>query len=162
RDHGLGGKIRDQLDLLIGKWAYLLAIDTDSANQFALFEHWHVEKTSRAAQFGCRNAKRVAVGVNLLGMCIDDMDSLLIGGDAAQASALTGANQSPVQIFIVFGCHAQRRNRCVSAIIEAEQYPDFGSANSCRVLEDRPKNRLQFTRRGADNLKHFECGRLLL
>src|SRR6516162_3405436 len=136
RDHSLGSKIRDQLNLLIGKWPYLLAVDTDRTNQFALFEHRHVEKTSRAAQFSCRNAKRVAVGVSLLGSCIDDMDSLLIGGDAAQASPWTGADRPSVQIFLVFGCHAQRCNRCVSAIIEAKQYPDFSSANSCRVLQD--------------------------
>src|SRR5262249_54034922 len=87
RDHSLGSKIRNQLNLFVGKWAHLLAIDTDSADQFALIEHRHLEKTSRAAQLGRRDAKRVAVGVNLLGMCIDDMDSLLIDGDAAQASA---------------------------------------------------------------------------
>src|SRR5215475_6417741 len=60
RDHSLGSKIRNQLNLFVGKWAHLLAIDTDSANQFAILEHRHLEKTSRAAQFGCRDAKRVA------------------------------------------------------------------------------------------------------
>src|SRR5262249_33621461 len=162
RDHSLGSKIRDQLNLLVGKWAYLLAIDTDGAYQFALFEHRHLEKTSRAAQFCRRDAKRVAVGVNLLGMRIDDMNSLLIGGDAAQASPWTGADRSAVQIFIVFGCHAQRRNRCVSAVIKAEQYPDFGFANSCRVLQNCPKNRLQFARGRTDHFQDLESRRLLL
>src|SRR5215831_6831929 len=140
RDHSLSSKIRDQLNLLVGERAYLLPIDANRANQFAFLEHWHVEKTSRATQFGCREAKRLAVGVNLLGMCVDDMDSLLAGGDAAQASAWTGADRSSVQIFIVFGRHAQRRNRCVSAILKTEQNPDFGSANSSRVLQDRSEN----------------------
>src|SRR5215831_17968784 len=138
--HSLSSKIRDQLNLLVGERAYLLPIDANRANQFAFLEHWHVEKTSRATQFGCRDAKRLAVGVNLLGMCVDDMDSLLAGGDAAQASAWTGADRSSVQIFIVFGRHAQRRNRCVSAILKTEQNPDFGSANSSRVLQDRSEN----------------------
>src|SRR5262249_15516418 len=112
-------KIRDQLNLLIGKWPYLLAVDTNCANQFALLEHRHLQKTSRAAQIGCRNAKRVAVGVNLLGMCIDDMDSLLTGGDAAEPSPWVGADRSSVQIFIVCACEAEGCNRRVSAVIKA-------------------------------------------
>src|SRR6516164_9794559 len=144
RDYSLGSKIRDQLNLLVSKWAYLLAIDTDRANQFALLKHWHIEKTSHATEISCRDAKGFAVGVSLLGSCIDDMDSLPIGGDAAQASTRTSADRSSVQIFVVFVRHAEGRNRCVSAIIKAEQYSDFGFANSCCVLQNRPKNRLQF------------------
>src|SRR5215469_14464796 len=162
RYHGLGSKIRDQLNLLIAKWPYFLAVDTNCANQFALFEHRHVEKTSRAAKFSCRDAKRVAVGVNLLGLRIDDMDSLLTGGDAAQASPWTSADRSPVQIFIVCGCDAEGCNRRVSAVIEAEQYADFSSANSCRVLQDCPKDRLQLARRRTDNLQNLKSGLLLL
>src|SRR5215471_16025932 len=122
RDHSLCSKIRDQLNLLIGKWSYFLAVDTNCANQFSLFEHRHLKKTSRAAQFSCCDAKRVAVGVSLLGVCIDDMDSLLIGGDAAQASPWASADRSSVQIFIVCGCGTEGCNRRVSAVIKAEQY----------------------------------------
>src|SRR5262249_55481999 len=125
-------------------------------------EHRHLEKTSRSAEFCRGDAKRVAVGVNLLGMCIDDMDSLLTGGDAAQASTWTGADRPSVQIFLVLGSHAERCNRCVSAIIEAKQYPDFSSANSCRLLQDCPKNRLQFARRRTDHFQDLESCRLLL
>src|SRR6516165_7736703 len=162
RDHSLGGKIGDQLNLLACKWPHLLAIDTNRANQFALLEHWHVEKTSHAAEISCRDAKRFAVGVSLLGTCIDDMDSLLIVGDTAQASPWTSADRSSIQIFVVFGRHAESRDRCVSAIIKAEQYPDFGSANPCRALQDCPKNWLQFARRRTDNLQDLESGLLLL
>src|SRR5262245_50817528 len=123
RDHSLSGKIRDQLNLLVGKWTHLLSIDTNRANQFAFLEHWHIEKTSHAAQLRRRDAKRLAVGVSLLGVCIDDMNSLLTGSNAAQASTWTSADRPSIQIVIVFGCHAQRRNGCVSAIIKAEQYP---------------------------------------
>ena len=59
RDHSLGSKIRDQLNLLVGKRAYLLAIDANRANQFAVLEHWHVEKTSGTAKFGCRRREEV-------------------------------------------------------------------------------------------------------
>jgi hypothetical protein len=38
-DDGLIRKIRDQLDLLVGKWANLLAVDGDRADQFAFLEH---------------------------------------------------------------------------------------------------------------------------
>ena len=36
RDHRLVGEVRDQLDLLVGEWPNLLAIDHDNSNQFIL------------------------------------------------------------------------------------------------------------------------------
>src|SRR5690242_1274658 len=120
RDHGLGGKIRDELNLIVGKWAYLLAIDSNRANQFTLLEHWHVEKASRAAEFGRCDTKRFALGVSLLGFCIDDMHSLLSRGDAAEASTWTGADRPLVQILVVLGRRAKSGNGGKRTVIEAE------------------------------------------
>ena len=38
-DDGLGGKVRHQLDLLVGEWLHLLAIDGDGADQLVFLEH---------------------------------------------------------------------------------------------------------------------------
>ena len=35
RDHGLAGKVGEQLDLFVGERPYLLAIDADRANELA-------------------------------------------------------------------------------------------------------------------------------
>jgi hypothetical protein len=38
-DDGLGGEVRDQFDLLVGKWANLLAIDRNDTDQLVFLEH---------------------------------------------------------------------------------------------------------------------------
>ena len=38
-DDGLGGEVRDQLDLLVGEGTDFLAIDSDDADQFVLLQH---------------------------------------------------------------------------------------------------------------------------
>ena len=40
-DDGLVGEVRDQLDLLVGERADLLAVDADGADQFVFLEHRH-------------------------------------------------------------------------------------------------------------------------
>src|SRR6516225_1520598 len=47
-DHRLVGEILDKLDLSLGEWSHLLAVDDDRPNQRALLEHWNGEKGSRS------------------------------------------------------------------------------------------------------------------
>ena len=53
-DHGLGGEVRHQRDLLVGKGPHLLAKNVDSANQRAFLEHRHDDNRARAPKFGDR------------------------------------------------------------------------------------------------------------
>ena len=46
-DDGLRGKVRDKLDLLVGKRSYLLAVDDDAADQLAILEHRHEQHCAR-------------------------------------------------------------------------------------------------------------------
>ena len=46
-DDGLGGEVRDQLDLLVGERPHLLAVDGDGADKFVLLEHRHGEWCER-------------------------------------------------------------------------------------------------------------------
>ena len=45
-DHGLGGEILHQLDLLVGERPHLLAVDDDGADQLIVLEHRHDEMGS--------------------------------------------------------------------------------------------------------------------
>ena len=51
-DHGLGGEILDQLNLLLGERADLLAVDDDHADQLILLEHRDEQKRAGAGKFG--------------------------------------------------------------------------------------------------------------
>ena len=53
-DDGLGGEVRDQLDLLVGERPDLLAVDDDGADQLVVLEHrtadqWSARRRSAAA-----------------------------------------------------------------------------------------------------------------
>src|SRR6516162_1135257 len=54
RDNGLSGEVLDQLDLLVGEWADLLAIDDNAANQLILLEHWHLNERARPGELDQR------------------------------------------------------------------------------------------------------------
>ncbi len=54
-DDGLAGEIRDQLDLLVGEGAHLLAIDADGADQLILLEHRHGQQGAGAGGVDQRN-----------------------------------------------------------------------------------------------------------
>ena len=47
-DDGLGGEVLDQLNLLVGEWPYLLAVDGDSADQLVLLQHGYSKHGSVA------------------------------------------------------------------------------------------------------------------
>ena len=51
-DDGLAGEICDQLDLLVGEGAYLLAIDGDGADQLISFSIGTDEQRAGAAEVG--------------------------------------------------------------------------------------------------------------
>src|SRR5262249_43563051 len=53
-DDGLGSEVCHQLDLLVGEGADLLAINTDYADDLALFNHRHIQQRARPAKPGYR------------------------------------------------------------------------------------------------------------
>src|SRR5262249_40374927 len=59
-DDGLVGEVRHQLDLLVGEWANLLAIDGDHAKQRIFLEHRHAEHRASAAEVGESDQPRIA------------------------------------------------------------------------------------------------------
>ena len=50
-DDGLSGEVLDQLNLLVGERADLLAIDENGADQLVILQHWHLDQGPRAAKF---------------------------------------------------------------------------------------------------------------
>jgi hypothetical protein len=47
----LRGEVLDQLDLLFGEQADILAIDCNSANRLIPLEHWHQDERARPREF---------------------------------------------------------------------------------------------------------------
>ena len=59
-DDRLGGEVRDQLDLLVGEWPHLLAVDSDAPTSSSVLEHRHDELRARAAEIRFVRLSRVA------------------------------------------------------------------------------------------------------
>ena len=87
-DDGLGGEILDQLDLLVGEWPHLLAIDAKVADQLVVLEHRHQQDGAGAGELDERDHARVALAIGRVGREVDDMN------DAARAAARGRAGQS--------------------------------------------------------------------
>jgi hypothetical protein len=49
RDDGLGGEVRDQRDLLVGKGAHFLPVDADYADQLVVLHHGNSQRGPKTA-----------------------------------------------------------------------------------------------------------------
>ena len=59
-DDRLGGEVSDQLNVLFGKRAHFLTVDSDGTDQFAILEHRHEEHRSSTRYFDHGNVRWVA------------------------------------------------------------------------------------------------------
>jgi hypothetical protein len=46
---GLSREVRNKLNLLVGEWLHLLAINVDGTDNLALLEHWYCDMAPGAA-----------------------------------------------------------------------------------------------------------------
>ncbi len=76
-DDGLCGEILNQLDLLVGKGAHLLAVDIDRADQLVVFQQRHFDQRPAARDFDSRDAQRIAFGISLALGDVFDLDEPL-------------------------------------------------------------------------------------
>src|SRR5262249_28952351 len=91
-DHRLRREILQQLDLLLGEGLNLLGIDTDSADQLILLEHWDGEQGSIAGKLGTSDHTRIALDVGLHRPNIRDVRYLLRYKEAAKPAFWMGRN----------------------------------------------------------------------
>src|SRR5262249_1799028 len=63
-DDSLCGKVLHQLNLFVGEWSDLLAVNTDCADKLVFFEHWHREICPRATQL-----RKERIGLGLSHIC---------------------------------------------------------------------------------------------
>ena len=58
-DDGLSSEVLNQLDLLVGEWAHLLAVDENGADQLVVLKHGHCKTDPRAAMHRGRTGDRI-------------------------------------------------------------------------------------------------------
>ena len=162
-DDGLGGEVRDQLDLLVGERPHLLAIDGDHADQLALLEHRHHENGARAGRLGERYRPGLAIEVGRFSSEVGDVLHPPGLGNASKGILRTKTENRIAE--------PQLRPRRRSAVHRGytkgitfvqQKIAKLGLADARGVLQHRLEHRLQFARRARDDLQHVGGRGLLL
>src|SRR5262249_13389737 len=131
RDDGLGGKIADQLDLLVGERSDLLAEDGNGADQPVRFEHRHVDDCAGTSEVGDSDDRWIAFKVRRLRPKILGVRYLLRPGDMSKtglrmrAERLAKTNISILRRYVV----ERDVTKCFS-IVQAQR-AELGVAEPC-------------------------------
>ena len=91
-NHGLGGKVLQELDVLVGKRPHFLAIDGDRSDERVVLEHRNGKQASRTGAFDDIDAKRIARRVSRLSGHVCNSDRLAGSRDTGQRGLRTRPN----------------------------------------------------------------------
>ena len=162
-DDGLGGEVLDQLDLLVGERANLLAVDGDRADQLVLLEHRHGETVRRRASSTVATTGSRSI-VGRLGLMSAMWTTCFVRDNAAKGDVLGSGRTTGSRRAILGICRRRAVQRDgAEAISLAQPY-------SCRTWPRRcasrspawPGTPAPARRRTADDLQHLRGRRLLL
>ncbi len=164
-DDSLGGKVLDQIDLLVGECANLLAVDGDGADQFTLIEHRNQEVCSSTGAFHEGNEARIALQVGGLRREVDNVDDV---------SSLDETGEWIVRIVIdykhrILAPSLGVGGRCVAldsdterSLLIEKQVAELRVANAHGVLQHGLEHWLKLARRAGDDAEDLRgCGLLL-
>src|SRR5215468_5073378 len=151
-DDRLAGEVRDQLNLLVGEWLDLLAVDADRADQLAFLEHRHEHHRTGAGEFDD------FLGViSILGPYVSDVGGLLGLDDPIQQGARPRPDDgiTPPQI-------REGRWRAIhrdipedAAVFIEDQVAELRPADAGRVLQHGLEHRVEFAGRAGNDLQHL-------
>src|SRR5262245_201113 len=150
-DDGLGSEALDQLDLLVGEWADLLAEDGDSADQFTLFEHRDHEQGPDTSAFDGYDGPWIAFGVRLPGREIGNVDHLFRCCHAGKSSFRAGTPWRALAFLHQHGRRIMMRYKVKLLAVTQIQISKIGRADARRACQHGVKHRLQFARRAGDD-----------
>ena len=87
-DDGLGGEVRDQLDLLVSERPDLLAVDADDADQAIVLEHRHDQDRSSATEISRRRQRGIALEIRRTRPHVGNLGELFRPGDTRPMPAI--------------------------------------------------------------------------
>ena len=156
------GEVLDQLDLLVGEWSNLLAVDADYADQFVFLEHRHGDKRAGTPEVSERSNRRITIEVGLGRSQIIDMHYLPRSRDPAETAAGIGTDyHASADVCVVRWNVMERASAERLAVIEIEG-PEFCITQPYRVRQHCLEYRLQLAGRRADDPQHIGRRGLLL
>ncbi len=137
RDDGLGGKVLQQLDLLVGEQSNVLTINGDDTDQLVLLEHWREEKGPSPS-----DSSNWFVGVfygNIGNVC----DPLRLGDAVKNAGEIAGRHGITVSFCGPSRWSIMQRDMPKHVSIIEQQVAKTCVADVHRVLQHSVKNGLK-------------------
>src|SRR5262249_11991714 len=123
-----GSEARNQRNLLVRKWANLLAIDGDSADRLALFDHRHCNQCPGAEDLDGTNRYGIAVDIGLLGAHVSDVDRLQCRGSTDEWEPRAGTEQRSTSFHETWRLRAVSRGHAKSVSLSEPQIGMSGLA----------------------------------
>ena len=157
RDHGLVGKGRDEIDLLLGKRLDALSSKHDDTGRLVFAQQRHAEGSVLA---GKRN--RFSHRVFGIGRNIENLYRAALQHRAAGHRAAIRPDRVLLQKFDVVGGKADRSASPIDVAIPAQDEGHLGVAQMRGGLDQRVEHGLQVESRAADGFQHVADGGLLL
>ena len=90
-------KFVDQLDLLIGERAHLLAVDTDHADQLVLLEHRNDKKGSDSTSFRTGDHERIAIYIGFQVPDVVNMHGLFSADNSCETGPGSWSNRASLE-----------------------------------------------------------------
>jgi hypothetical protein len=153
-DDGLIGEAREQLDLLVGEWADLLAVH-NGPDQLIFLEHWHRQARPSAGSLHCRHAQWIAIEISLFGFQVGNVDHPLGTRETAEACCWASGDWAAFQ---EVGQYGRSRMHCgstkVLAVID-EQVTKFCLTEAARVGQNSLEDRLKVGWRTTDRAEYL-------
>jgi len=118
-DDGLGGEVRDQIDLLVGKRANLLAVNREDTDKLFVLEHRDGENGPEPPKIDRRNEDGFAFDVSRLSGDIRDMNRPPGLDDTAQRRSRTGSLESTLPELGKCRRHSEHRRRAPRTALES-------------------------------------------
>src|SRR6516164_7875686 len=162
---GLVGEALDQLYLLVGEWADLLAVDNDSARQLGFLQHRDAKHGSGSGQLGdlrAREARR-CIGIMRFVLDIGDLNRLFRRHRTPEGSSGAGTNYRVAPpLFGIERRRAMQRNRAKRFPFGLKQHAELRLADAHCVLQHGLEYRLQLSGGAGDDAQHLRSCRLPL
>src|SRR5262249_6393955 len=155
--------VRDEFVLLIVEWPDFLPVNGDDTNQRVFLEHRDVENGAIAAESGRGDDKWIAFEVSLFLSDIGYLRGSFGVGRAPERSIATRTDDRHARAGFGIG---QRRvvhgGDSEGVALAQEERSKLGLAEAHRIRQYGLEDRLQFSRRAADDLQDIRGCRLLL
>src|SRR6516225_9876367 len=162
-DDGLSGKILDQLDLLLGERANLVAIEDNGADQSLLLEHRHAQDCPHTTTLDSGNNDWITFQITARRRQVDDLNGLLGARNARNDSFRSWPPISLLlQIFSICWHRTMYCNNFPGSAVISIHEPEFGLTNFHSVSQHCLKDRLQLAGRRTNDSQDLRGRRLLL